>query len=119
MKKKSDQYVPKLCLLRKITYVEFSEFVRDKRLPTYKVDAYYSAAGTHMNCCTYGNCPVYPHMWPSKIAHIRLDVGNFDKKSTKMVSNKNHNAVCKHTYSMACFKFKIAYIIELQPKQQP
>ena len=31
MKKKSDQYVPKICLLRKITYGEFSEFIREKK----------------------------------------------------------------------------------------
>ena len=30
--KKSDQYVPKMCLLGKITYGEFSEFVREKKL---------------------------------------------------------------------------------------
>ena len=34
--KKSYQYVPKMCLLRKITYGEFSEFVREKKI-TYNV----------------------------------------------------------------------------------
>ena len=31
-KKSSDQYVPKMCLLRKITYGEFFEFVREKKI---------------------------------------------------------------------------------------
>ena len=35
-KKYGDQYVPKMCLLRKITYGEFSEFVREKKI-TYNL----------------------------------------------------------------------------------
>ena len=31
-KKQSDQCVPQMCLLRKITYGEFSEFVQEKKV---------------------------------------------------------------------------------------
>ena len=48
--KKSDQYVPKICLLRKITYGEFSEFVREKKITYIVLTTFLQCTKLYFEC---------------------------------------------------------------------